>query len=187
MGRYKIAAKEIKDYLHGKYGQAPAPVDADIAKQIVGDDEVIACRPADLLQPEFESLKEKYSDIAKSDEDVLSLALLKTWQLISWKSPISKFAKNIKTKPTFGQLPIHNKSIAIPKHKILKNVNTFLTIILKYDFVVLSWVALTSPASTLLWTSSQDKPIFMSFSTLSTVFKHSFFLIVNIISKCKKK
>jgi len=75
MGRYKMVAKEIKDYLHGKYGKAPAPVDENIFKQIVGDDEVITCRPADLLEPEFESLKEKYAEIAKCDEDVLSLAL----------------------------------------------------------------------------------------------------------------
>lgn len=75
MGRYKMVAKEIKDYLHGKYGASPAPVDPEIAKSIIGDDEVITCRPADLLEPEFEVLKEKYKDIAKSDEDVLSLAL----------------------------------------------------------------------------------------------------------------
>lgn len=75
MGRYKMVAKEIKDYLHGKYGASPAPVDPEIAKSIIGNDEVITCRPADLLEPEFEVLKEKYKDIAKSDEDVLSLAL----------------------------------------------------------------------------------------------------------------
>ena len=73
--RYKMVAKEIKEYLHGRYGKFPAAVDQEIMKKIVGDDEVITCRPADLLKPEFESLKEKYKDIAKSDEDVLSLAL----------------------------------------------------------------------------------------------------------------
>ena len=73
--RYKMVAKEIKDYLHGKYGKAPAEVNEDIKKKIIGDDEVITCRPADLLEPEFEKLKEKYKDIARSDEDVLSLAL----------------------------------------------------------------------------------------------------------------
>ena len=73
--RYKMVAKEIKEYLHGRYGKFPAEVDQAIMKKIVGDDEVITCRPADLLKPEFESLKEKYKDIAKSDEDVLSLAL----------------------------------------------------------------------------------------------------------------
>ena len=75
--RYKMVPKEINDYLHGKYGKAPAEITLDpaIVKKIVGDDEVITCRPADLLEPEFESLKEKYKGLAKSDEDVLSLAL----------------------------------------------------------------------------------------------------------------
>ena len=73
--RYKMCAKEIKDYLHGKYGTSPAEVDPEIRKKIIGDDEVITCRPADLLEPEFEKLKEQYKDIARSDEDVLSLAL----------------------------------------------------------------------------------------------------------------
>lgn len=75
--RYKMVPKEINDYLHGRYGKAPAEITLDpaIIKRIVGDDEVITCRPADLLKPEFEDLKKKYEGIAKSDEDVLSLAL----------------------------------------------------------------------------------------------------------------
>lgn len=73
--RYKMVPNEIKDYLHGKYGKAPAPVDPEVQHKIIGDDEVITCRPADLLKPEFEELKKKYKDIAQSDEDVLSIAL----------------------------------------------------------------------------------------------------------------
>ncbi len=73
--RYKMVPNEIRDYCHGKYGKAPAPINEEVLKKIIGDDEVITCRPADLLEPEFESLKEKYKDIARSDEDVLSLAL----------------------------------------------------------------------------------------------------------------
>ena len=76
--RYKMVVNEIKDYLHGKYGKFPAEVNKDILKKIIGDDEIITCRPADLLKPEFESLKEKYKDIARSDEDVLSLALFES-------------------------------------------------------------------------------------------------------------
>ena len=73
--RYKIVPNEIKDYCHGKYGKPPAKIDPKLLEKIVGDDEIITCRPADLLKPEFEDLKEKYKDIAKSDEDVLSIAL----------------------------------------------------------------------------------------------------------------
>ena len=73
--RYKICVNEVKDYLHGRYGKTPAPVNEEVRKKIIGDDEVITCRPADLLEPEFEKLKAQYSNIARSDEDVLSLAL----------------------------------------------------------------------------------------------------------------
>ena len=73
--RYKMCAKEIKDYLHGKYGKAPSSINKEVQKKIIGDDKVITCRPADLLKPEFKKLKAKYKGIAKCDEDVLSLAL----------------------------------------------------------------------------------------------------------------
>ena len=73
--RYKLCVKEVKDYLLGKYGQAPSKVDEEVKRKIIGDQKPITCRPADLLKPEFAKLKEKYKDIARSDEDVLSLAL----------------------------------------------------------------------------------------------------------------
>ena len=73
--RYKMVPKEITDYLLGKYGKAPAIVDEEIKHKIIGDKKVITYRPADDLKPEFEDLKNKYKDIIKSDEDVLSIAL----------------------------------------------------------------------------------------------------------------
>ena len=73
--RYKMVPNEIKEYLHGNYGKAPAEVDEDIKKKIIGDDEVITYRPADKIEPQFEALKEKYKDLVKSDEDVLTCAL----------------------------------------------------------------------------------------------------------------
>ena len=73
--RYKIVPKEINDYLHGKYGKSPAPVDEEIRHKIIGDDAVITHRPADDLKPEFEDLKKQYKGVAKSDEDILSIAL----------------------------------------------------------------------------------------------------------------
>ena len=73
--RYKMVPKEINEYLHGRYGASPAPVDENVRKKIIGDDLVITHRPADDLKPEFEDLKKQYKGIAKSDEDVLSIAL----------------------------------------------------------------------------------------------------------------
>jgi len=73
--RYKLCCKEVKDYLLGKYGKAPARINGKVRDKIIGKQKAITCRPADLLEPEFERLKNQYKDIAKSDEDVLSLAL----------------------------------------------------------------------------------------------------------------
>ena len=73
--RYKMVPKEIKEYLHGLYGKSPAPVNEEIKKQIIGDDEVITYRPADKIAPQFDELREKYKDLVKSDEDVLTCAL----------------------------------------------------------------------------------------------------------------
>ncbi len=73
--RYKIVAKEIKDYLKGRYGKSPAPIDPVIIKKIIGDEKPITCRPADLLSPEMPAIRKKYPELIKCDEDALSLAL----------------------------------------------------------------------------------------------------------------
>lgn len=73
--RYKMVPKEINDYLKGKYGAAPAAINEDVRKKIIGDEPVITHRPADDISPEFANLKKQYKGIAKNDEDVLSIAL----------------------------------------------------------------------------------------------------------------
>ena len=75
MGRYKSFTKESKGVLRGEYGELPGEVNEDVRKAAIGDDEVISCRPADLLEPELEKIKQEYSDIAKTEEDVLSCAM----------------------------------------------------------------------------------------------------------------
>ncbi|MGL5346668.1 MAG: oxaloacetate decarboxylase subunit alpha [Peptostreptococcaceae bacterium] len=73
--RYKLVPKEIKDYVKGLYGMAPAPMDKEIIKKIIGDEEIITVRPADLLKPEFEDMKKEAGELARTDEDVLAYAL----------------------------------------------------------------------------------------------------------------
>ena len=75
MGRYKTFTKESKGLLRGEYGELPGKVNEEVRKMAIGDDEVLSCRPADQLKPELESIKEQYSDIAKSEEDILSCAM----------------------------------------------------------------------------------------------------------------
>lgn len=73
--RYKIFTKESKGLLRGEYGKVPAPVDPDVRTKAIGDEPVITCRPADLLEPELERYKLEAGALAHSEEDVLSYAL----------------------------------------------------------------------------------------------------------------
>lgn len=75
MGDYKIFPKESKMLLHGEYGRLPGEVNEEVRKKAIGEEEVITCRPADLLANEMDELRSKVSDIAKCEEDVLSCAL----------------------------------------------------------------------------------------------------------------
>ena len=76
MGKYKTFPKESRALLRGEYGRLPAPVNEEVrALAGIKPEEVIHCRPADQIEPEVEKYRTEFKDIAKSDEDVLSLAL----------------------------------------------------------------------------------------------------------------
>jgi oxaloacetate decarboxylase alpha subunit len=74
-GRYKSFTKESKALLKGEYGALPGAVNEEVRKMAIGDAEIITCRPADLLEPELETIRQQYSDITKTEEDVLSCAM----------------------------------------------------------------------------------------------------------------
>jgi oxaloacetate decarboxylase (Na+ extruding) subunit alpha len=73
--RYKVVPQEVKNYVKGLYGRPPAPIDPEIRKLIIGDEQPIDCRPADLLPPEFEKARQEIGILAESDEDVLLYAI----------------------------------------------------------------------------------------------------------------
>ena len=72
--RYKMVTKEFKDLVAGKYGATPCKIDPEFQKKIVGDDEIITCRPADLLNDTIEQFKSEISEYYEQEEDVLSYA-----------------------------------------------------------------------------------------------------------------
>ena len=73
--RYKVATKETKDMLAGKYGATVLPFNEEVRKKVIGDTEPITCRPADLIPPELETLEKEVEPYKQQDEDVLSYAL----------------------------------------------------------------------------------------------------------------
>ncbi len=73
--RYKMVTKETKGVLRGEYGKLPVEPNAEIVKKIIGDEERITCRPADLIAPELDNYRKEIAEFAESDEDVLTYAL----------------------------------------------------------------------------------------------------------------
>ena len=74
--RYKVVTKETKDYVKGLYGRPPAPIKPEIIEKIIGDEQPIQVRPADLLEPELDKCSEEAQKVgARSEEDILSYCL----------------------------------------------------------------------------------------------------------------
>ena len=73
--RYKLVTKETKDMLLGKYGATVKPFDPELQKKVLGDEQPITCRPADLIDNELETLEKEIAEYKLQDEDVLSYAL----------------------------------------------------------------------------------------------------------------
>ncbi|SMB98582.1 oxaloacetate decarboxylase, alpha subunit [Thermanaeromonas toyohensis ToBE] len=73
--RYKVVPEEVKNYVRGFYGRPPAPLDEEIKRKIIGDEEPITGRPADYLSPRLEEARQEIGDLAESEEDIISYAL----------------------------------------------------------------------------------------------------------------
>ncbi len=72
--RYKMVTKEFRGLVRGEYGKTPLPIDPEFRKMIIGDAQPIDCRPADLIEPELEKLKQEVAPWMEQEEDLLSYA-----------------------------------------------------------------------------------------------------------------
>jgi len=73
--RYKTITNEVKLCLQGRYGKTPGPVNEAVRQQAIGNEEVIECRPADLLDDEMDELRIQIGQLAETEEDVLTFAM----------------------------------------------------------------------------------------------------------------
>jgi pyruvate carboxylase subunit B len=73
-GRYATVTQELKDYLQGLYGAPPQPADAEVRRSVLGNQEPITIRPADLLEPQVESARAQLrrNELDASDERMLT-------------------------------------------------------------------------------------------------------------------
>ena len=114
--RYKKLTGEAAGVLRGEYGATPAPVDAELQKTALAGDELITCRPADLLENELDKLTEELVSLAKEKsikltegegliDDVLTYALFPQIGL--------KFLENRGNPDAFEPVPTGNEGSAV--------------------------------------------------------------------------
>jgi oxaloacetate decarboxylase alpha subunit len=114
--RYKSVAKETAGVLKGEYGASPAPVNSELQARVLEDgEEVITCRPADLLDPEVDKLTAELEEIAQENkieladdiiDDVLTYALFPQVGL--------KFLKNRNNPDAFEPVPCAEDAAPAP-------------------------------------------------------------------------
>ncbi|WP_375748208.1 sodium-extruding oxaloacetate decarboxylase subunit alpha [Vibrio sp. HN007] len=112
--RYKTITKETAGVLRGEYGQTPAEVNSELQQRVLEGNEPITCRPADLIEPEVNSLTESVEAQAKEKgitlaenaiDDVLTVAL---FDQVAWK-----FLENRGNPDAFE--PVPTAEVATPK------------------------------------------------------------------------
>ena len=79
VGRYKLIPTQVMDYCRGLYGRPPAAIDPDVQRTVLNyskrDRPIINCRPADLLEPELERVRESIKDFTQDIGDILTVTL----------------------------------------------------------------------------------------------------------------
>ncbi len=75
--RYATVTKDLKDYLQGLYGRPPRPADTDIRRQVLGREEPVTIRPADLLKPQLAGARAelKKQGVEPSQDNLLTYLL----------------------------------------------------------------------------------------------------------------
>lgn len=73
--RYKVLPKESQNYIRGLYGIPQGEINPELVKQVLESEKMVTCRPADLLEPEYEKRKAEIADLARSEEDIITYAL----------------------------------------------------------------------------------------------------------------
>src|ERR1700687_6081315 len=71
--RYATVTQELKDYLQGLYGGPPVLADPELRRLVLGREEPITIRPADLLEPQVGLARQQISKLSfePTDDNVL--------------------------------------------------------------------------------------------------------------------
>ena len=74
--RYEVVSQELKDYVRGLYGKPPGRINPHVKEKILGSEEPITCRPADLLKPMLPGATDGVDPaLIHNEEDIISYCL----------------------------------------------------------------------------------------------------------------
>src|SRR4029077_12019552 len=84
--RYATVTQELKDYLQGLYGRPPVPADHELRRLVLGREEPITIRPADLLEPQVENSRHQVRKMGvEVTDDAVLIQLLFPNQSASYR------------------------------------------------------------------------------------------------------
>ena len=76
--RYKVVPKESKKLVKGEFGKTVKPMNEEVVKKILGEEERITDRPANHIKPQLKQFEQEMEMYKINDEDVLTYALFPT-------------------------------------------------------------------------------------------------------------
>ena len=110
--RYSTVTNEVKSLLKGEYGATPAPVNKDLQQEGIGESAVITCRPADLLNDDFQSVEEEFKNTI-AEKNISAEASIENILIFAMFPEIGlNFLENINTPDYFESEPLEINEIA---------------------------------------------------------------------------
>ena len=109
--RYSTVTNEVKSLLKGEYGPTPAPVNKDLQQEGIGESAVITCRPADLLNDDFQSVEEEFKNTI-AEKNISAEASIENILIFAMFPEIGlNFLENINTPDYFESEPLEINEI----------------------------------------------------------------------------
>jgi pyruvate carboxylase subunit B len=105
--RYSTVTQELKDYLQGLYGRPPVPADHELRRLVLGREEPITIRPADLLEPQVGTARLQVRKLGfdPTDDTVLIHLMFPSLAPAYMRGPQPKEAAKPEPKPAPAEAP----------------------------------------------------------------------------------
>ncbi|HET6310981.1 MAG TPA: pyruvate carboxylase subunit B [Candidatus Nitrosotalea sp.] len=99
--RYATVTQELKDYLQGLYGRPPIPADPELRRLVLGREEPITIRPADLLEPQVGLARQQIRKLGyePTDDNVLIHLMFPGLAQDYFRGPERKASEGSKPEP----------------------------------------------------------------------------------------